>query len=95
MAVTRSVQNCRWGTPTLLLPWPAWQDAWEYEWSCTRPAVPRILTDPAVCRTCAHWAPGEGRLSNVPPVDAEGRCRFEHGLLKTAREAGQPDDWSL
>lgn len=30
---------------------PFWYDAAQHEWSCTGGLTPRVLTDPAICRT--------------------------------------------
>lgn len=59
MELTPSVRTCRWGTPTLFLPWPIWCDASQHEWSCTRGATPLTLADPGVCRACQPWQPAD------------------------------------
>ena len=53
----QAVQTCKWGTPTLFLPWPLWYDASTHEWSCTRGARPRGVMDPTTCTTCERWSP--------------------------------------
>ena len=94
-AVTRTagahaVQTCRWGTPTLFLPWPSWYDASEHEWSCTRRAAPAILVDPAICLTCAHWAPVERQPAH-PPQQRSAGCLHRHALV-FRRDADGGDD---
>lgn len=56
MAEAQSVQTCKWGTPTLFLPWPYWCAASEDLWSCVRGRAPRGVTDPRVCAVCRHWS---------------------------------------
>jgi hypothetical protein len=57
MADVQSVQTCRWGSPTLFLPWPLWYDATRFEWSCTRGARPRGIDEASHCRVCPNWTP--------------------------------------
>jgi hypothetical protein len=57
MTRVQSVQTCRWGTPTLFLPWPRWFDASVFEWSCTRGQTPHGLPDSQRCATCPNWKP--------------------------------------
>ena len=61
MARVQSVSTCRWGTPTLFLPWPLWFDAERCEWSCTRAAQPRPIPDPGTCEVCGGWTQPETR----------------------------------
>jgi hypothetical protein len=56
MAGAQSIQTCRWGSPTLFLPWPYWSLASDNEWSCTRGEAPRGIDDPRLCATCRYWA---------------------------------------
>jgi hypothetical protein len=83
MAITRLVSTCRWGTPTLFLEWPLWYDASQHEWSCTRGTPPRVLTDPAFCRSCASWAPVEA-LAAQDPVRAQAPCHYQRALVRRA-----------
>ena len=57
MAETHSIQTCRWGSPTLFLPWPYWCDGSDDLWSCTRGAQPQGVPDIRHCQSCAHWRP--------------------------------------
>lgn len=61
MIKVQSVQTCRWGSPTLFLPWPFWLELAGDEWSCTRGLALRGLADPSACGRCAYWA-----ASSVP-----------------------------
>lgn len=56
MGEAHSIQTCRWGTPTLFLPWPFWCEASDDLWSCTRGWYPRGLPDPGACAACQNWA---------------------------------------
>jgi hypothetical protein len=76
MAAFHSVQTCRWGTPTLFLPWPLWYDASQHEWSCTRGASATILVDPAIRRMCPSWSPAEALAESAPRVHAPDECRY-------------------
>ncbi len=67
MAQTHSVPTCQWGQPTLELPRPYWFQAADHAWSCTRQALPRVLPDPDICRTCEAWAPAEATLVHRHP----------------------------
>jgi hypothetical protein len=51
-----SVQTCRWGEATLLLPRPHWFEASQHAWSCTREGRPKTLVDPSECEACERWA---------------------------------------
>jgi hypothetical protein len=82
MAASQSVQTCRWGVPTLLLPWPLWCDTAKAEWSCTADPAPWLLADPAVCRTCARWAPFE-RVAAAAPQPG---CHYQRALVMHERE---------
>ena len=81
MTGTHAVQTCRWGSPTLLLPWPFWYNASQHEWSCTRGATASVLVDPSVCRTCPYWAPQERQRAETRAPGA-GRCRYERALVR-------------
>lgn len=59
MTEAHSIQTCRWGSPTLFLPWPYWCDASDDIWSCTRGARPRGVPDPRHCASCANWTPAQ------------------------------------
>jgi hypothetical protein len=82
MAASHSVQTCRWGTPTLFLGWPLWYDASQHEWSCTRGAVPTVLVDPAICRTCPYWCLVEREAEAAPPVHASDECQYRRALVR-------------
>jgi hypothetical protein len=69
MASRRAVQTCRWGTPTLFLPWPSWYDAADYHWSCVRHHAIHVIAEPAMCEMCPHWTPG----SSAATVDRKRR----------------------
>ena len=71
MAGTHGVQTCRWGTPTIYLPWPFWFDAARHDWSCSRTLAPRPLLDSGVCHTCPNWEPAN---SAVRPLSTGGAC---------------------
>lgn len=86
----RAVETCRWGTPTLFLPWPLWCEASQHEWSCTRGVVPTILADPAICRTCPYWLPAERQVSH-PPQRRSG-CRHQHALVLRDPDEGETSD---
>jgi len=60
MAEAQSIQTCKWGTPTLFLPWPFWVIASDQEWSCTRGVEPRGIDEPRLCATCRYWAIATG-----------------------------------
>lgn len=53
----RSAANCRWATPTLMLPAPLWFDAEHSPWSCVRDAAPRTLISTDACEMCPRWEP--------------------------------------
>lgn len=55
--MAHSIQTCRWGTPTMFLPWPLWCEAADDLWSCTRGAQPHRVHDPRTCETCSAWVP--------------------------------------
>jgi hypothetical protein len=82
MAAPHSVRTCRWGTPTLFLPWPLWYDASQHEWSCTRGASANVLVDPATCRACPYWSPAERPVEPAPRVRAPGECRYRRALVR-------------
>jgi hypothetical protein len=82
MAVVHSVQTCRWGTPTLFLPWPLWYEATQHEWSCIRGATARVLIDPTICRTCPYWSPAGRQVEPPPPVHAPDKCRYRRALVR-------------
>lgn len=79
MAITRAVQTCRWGTPTLMLAHPYWLEASQHEWSCVRGVTPCILTDPAVCRTCPFWSASD-RVA-APAAAGRDGCHYGHALV--------------
>lgn len=81
MAITRSVQTCRWGTPTLFLQWPLWYEASQHEWSCTRGAA-RVLADPAICGTCPYWVHADCHVKPAPPERAADHCRYRGALVR-------------
>lgn len=81
MAGTRTVQTCRWGTPTLFLSWPLWYEASQHEWSCTRGGAARVLTDPAICRTCPYWTPAEHQVKVSHPPQRHSGCRYQRALI--------------
>jgi hypothetical protein len=89
MATTRSVSTCHWGIPTLFLQWPLWIDASQHEWSCTRSTPPRVLTDPAFCRSCASWAPVEAQASQEP-VRPQAPCHYRRALVRRADAGDGP-----
>jgi len=82
MAVTHSIQTCRWGTPTLFLQWPLWYEASQHEWSCTRGTTPSVLADPAICRTCPYWAQAGRQVVLAPAVRAHDQCRYQRALVR-------------
>ena len=93
MALAHAVQTCRWGTPTLLLRWPLWYEAPQYEWSCTRGPSPAVLADPAVCRICPFWSPAEHHQQPAPPMAPSDACRYRHALVRRdAIEEGVPPE---
>jgi hypothetical protein len=51
----RRAANCRWATPTVLLPAPLWFDAETHPWSCVRDAAPRTLLTTDGCGVCPRW----------------------------------------
>jgi len=53
----RSAANCRWSTPTLMLPAPLWFDAEHSPWSCVRDNAPRTLLSTDACEICPRWEP--------------------------------------
>ena len=53
----RRAANCRWATPTLMLPAPLWFDAENSPWSCVRDAAPRVLFSTDACEICSRWEP--------------------------------------
>ena len=59
----RTPQSCRWGQPTLFLPFPVWLSAWDAPWSCCHQAHRGPLEETWVCATCPDWA---GRIG---PID--------------------------
>ena len=71
MSEQQSVHNCRFGLPTMLLPWPFWYAAADDEWTCACNGVPRILHDASVCAMCRRWQPfeGEAAVAVSPPAD--------------------------
>lgn len=77
MTESHAVHNCRWGVPTLQLPWPFWYAAARDAWTCTRNGVARILHDPDVCRACRRWTPCDQRATAEP----RGTCEFHHALV--------------
>ena len=68
MRVT-SIQTCRWGAPTLFLPWPHWCNASNDLWSCTRGRTPRGVADPQICEHCDCWEPAPGTSAGRPCED--------------------------
>ena len=79
MGGVRVVQTCRWATPTLFLQWPLWYEASHHEWSCTRGAIPNVLPDPAICRTCPYWMPIERHVADTP--QRHSGCRYQRALV--------------
>lgn len=77
MTDSHSVHDCRWGVPTIQLPWPFWYAAADDAWTCTCNGVPRILHDPDVCHACRRWTSRAGGTDAKP----EGTCEFHHALV--------------
>jgi hypothetical protein len=57
MRMAPHAANCRWATPTLLLPEPLWLSSWECPWSCVRDAEVRVLRETEECVDCPRWEP--------------------------------------
>jgi hypothetical protein len=55
MDPTHLPRTCKWSSPTLLLPFPLWLEAWTHDWSCARDGTFRPLPHPDCCRTCPRW----------------------------------------
>ena len=53
----RGAANCRWATPTLLLPEPLWHEAESFPWTCVRDTAPRALFTTEPCAVCDRWEP--------------------------------------
>lgn len=77
MTESHAAHNCRWGVPTIQLPWPFWYAAAADAWTCRRNDVPRILHDSDVCRACPRWAPCDRRTATTP----QATCEFHHALI--------------
>ena len=74
----RSAVNCRWATPTLMLPAPLWFDAETSPWSCVRDGAPRTLISTDACGMCPRWEPRHSAaplmldwFGVLPPHEAE------------------------
>lgn len=75
MGIFRSVQTCRWGTPTISLEWPWWYDASVNEWSCMRDGSVRTLDEVGACRTCPRWAPAPSEALGRPHDEPRHQAR--------------------
>ena len=88
MTTPHSVQTCRWGTPTLFLPWPRWYEASQHEWSCTRQGPANVLLDTAICRACPHWLPHSGDLASPAEARTHDGCSYRHMLVRRTDASG-------
>ena len=57
--------TCRWATPTVDLPAPAWLEAADRPWSCLRDGTPHPLESTEGCNSCDRWEP---RIEEAPPA---------------------------
>lgn len=53
----RRAANCRWASPTMMLPAPFWFEADDYAWACLQQGRWRLLETTEACLTCVQWEP--------------------------------------
>lgn len=71
MTKTQGAGNCRWAVPTLTLESPAWADAEDRPWTCTRDETPEGLESTTTCESCVRWEQQPAR----PSASGEGGTR--------------------